>query len=487
MIRVAPYARISDTDEDRAPGLDRQLRIVYPLIESRGGTPTHEYVDNDKSAYDDTVIRDEGFEPWLKDFIAGNNDGIAAFDLDRLFRQPADLERVIKAYKVAARQGRNPVFWLPSMTLDLTDEDGQTIARMLVAVANASSGKTAKRIVTFYRDEALKGNIFSNYPAFYRNPDGTINPEKQAIIMKAIDDILNFGIRPTAVAQEWRDKGITTARGGRATAETVRRILVAPGIAGFAVYKGEILMGEDGQPIKRIDGGIVDEATWRQLIEKIRVRPKVGDRREKGLLTKTLRCGRCGSGMTRATKPTGMYYYNCRSVDSGGCGCVSISGPKLEQQITAEVLSILSEPYEPPTDIPFEGEERLAEVTDKIAELMQSYLAGGLSGSIVFPVIKKLEDEQRSLQAAAAKHRKKQRPVILTAAEQWDLLDFAQKQGAIAQLFEVIVIKPSSVVRVKGKQTGYDPNRVQIIRRSLSPESLYKLYASVRSSLALAA
>ena len=77
--RVTPYARISDTDEERAPGLDRQLRSVLPLIEVRGGVATQEYIDNDKSAYKPEVIRDEGFEPWLQDFIAGKNDGIAGW------------------------------------------------------------------------------------------------------------------------------------------------------------------------------------------------------------------------------------------------------------------------------------------------------------------------------------------------------------------------------------------------------------------------
>lgn len=69
-----------------------------PLISNRDGVPTHEYIDNDKSAYKSEVIRDEGFEPWLLGFVAGRSDGIAAWDFDRVFRQPADLERVIKAF-----------------------------------------------------------------------------------------------------------------------------------------------------------------------------------------------------------------------------------------------------------------------------------------------------------------------------------------------------------------------------------------------------
>jgi hypothetical protein len=120
---------------------------VHPLIAARGAVQTRDYIDNDKSAFKDGVFRDD-FEAWLKEFNDGKNDGIAAWDLDRVFRRTDNLERVIKAYCDAyLKQKRpKPVLWLPSMTLDLTDPDGQTIARMLVAVANQSSAKTVKRV-----------------------------------------------------------------------------------------------------------------------------------------------------------------------------------------------------------------------------------------------------------------------------------------------------------------------------------------------------
>ncbi|WP_141698388.1 recombinase family protein [Streptomyces lushanensis] len=134
-LMVGPYARISDTDEGRAPGLDRQLRTVHPLIASRDAVQTRDCAGNDKSAYKPEVFRDD-FEAWLQGFIDEENDGIAAWDLDRVFRQNMDLERVIKAYCDAHfKQKRpKPVLWLPSMTLDLADPDGQTIARMVAVL-----------------------------------------------------------------------------------------------------------------------------------------------------------------------------------------------------------------------------------------------------------------------------------------------------------------------------------------------------------------
>ncbi|WP_369221524.1 recombinase family protein [Streptomyces sp. R39] len=270
LLRVSPYGRISDSDEERAPGIDRQLRTVYPLIERNGAVPTREYIDNDKSAFKEDVVRDEGFEPWLEDFIADKTDGIAAWDLDRVFRQPIDLERVIKAYCQAYFKEKRPkpVFWTASMTLDLTDTDGQMVARMLVSVANQSSGKTAKRSSDFYRDEAYKGIIYSNYPAFGRNPDGSLNEVQVTIARDGAEELRN-GVRPTGLAEMWREAGITTARGGRWTGHGVSRLYRDPGIAGIAVYKGEALKDADGNYIMRKDGAILNIATWEDVCEEI--------------------------------------------------------------------------------------------------------------------------------------------------------------------------------------------------------------------------
>ncbi|HEV3170365.1 MAG TPA: recombinase family protein [Actinocrinis sp.] len=463
-IRIAPYARISDTDEERAPGLDRQLRIVLPLI-SNHGVATHEYIDNDKSAYKPEVIRDEGFEPWLQDFVDNQNDGIAGWDLDRIFRQPSDLERVIKAYCHAyIKEGRiKPVLLLPSMSIDLTDEDGQMVARMLVNIANHSSAKTVKRVTNFYRDEALKGNVFSSYPAFYRNPDGSINEDKAVITHKAISDVF-AGIRPTAIAEEWRQKGITTARGGRVTGETVRRILIAPGIAGLAVYKRELVLDKDGHPVMRADGGLIDVATWRALCETLKSRRR-GARPTRGLLSRTLRCGKCGSYMVHQRRSDTFFMYNCRSKDSGGCAVVAISGPRLDAQITELVLAYLDQPIEAPKEQAVPGAARLKEIERLVTELMGAYRAGEMSGSIVFPSIKELEDEQKKLRSEVAQQVRKTKQVT-SVAEEWPELPLDRKQAILEELFEAIVVAPAKNVRAKGVQTTYDENRVTVVWRS---------------------
>jgi hypothetical protein len=223
-----------------------------------------------------------------------------------------------------------------------------------------------------------------------------------------------------------------------------------------------MLIGEEGQPIKRLDGGVVDEATWREVCEKLKTKPGRRERSTKALLSKKARCGLCGSGMVRIRRSDTFFMYGCRSVDSGGCAKVAISGPQLDKQITALVLAYLNQPLEAVDDKPFEGQARLDEVTDKIAELMTAYRSGDMPGSLVFPSVKELEDEQRVLQSQAAKHVRLKRKVT-TAAEEWEHIGLERQQAILDEMFEAVVIMPA---RKDGKPGVYYPDRVKPIYRS---------------------
>lgn len=454
-LRVSPYARISDTDEERAPGIDRQLRIIHPIIAPRGAVATRDYIDNDKSAFKPNVVRDD-FEAWLQDFIDNKTDGMAVYDVDRAFRQPMDLERVIQAYEAAAKKGRPTIFWTRSASFDLTTGDGQAMIRVLVTFANKSSKDTVRRVSDFYRDHALNGKIYNNYPSFYRNKDGSINEERAAIVLKAVEDVM-AGVRPTAIAADWRSQGISLARGGHIAGETVRRILISPSIAGYAVYRRELLLDDEGKPIKRLDGGLIDETTWLILCDKLKTTPGRRNRPTKALLSKKIRCGLCGSSMVRIRKSDTWFGYACRSEDSGGCAKVAISGPRLDKQITDLVLAYLNEPLETEEHAPFDGQRRLDEIASKIAELMAAYRSGELSGSLVFPSIKELEDEQKALQTQAAKHARTNRR-ITTAADEWEHIGLERQQAIIDEIFETIVIMPAAK---GGKKGVYDEERVK--------------------------
>ncbi|MFD8512961.1 recombinase family protein [Streptomyces antimycoticus] len=95
--KVGIYTRISRDDEGDALGVARQRTDCERLADLRTWQPVKIYEDNDVSAFKRNVVRDE-FELMLKDLRAGLIDGVVAYDLDRLARQPRDLERLIEIF-----------------------------------------------------------------------------------------------------------------------------------------------------------------------------------------------------------------------------------------------------------------------------------------------------------------------------------------------------------------------------------------------------
>jgi len=139
-VSVAVYARISKDDDERACGVARQTADCHAIAAVRRWTVAEPYLDNDLSAFK-AQVRRPAFERMLQDLKAGLLDGLVVYDLDRLARQPADLERILSIFdsrpslRFATVQG----------DLDLMSSDGRTMARVLIAFANKSSMDTSRR------------------------------------------------------------------------------------------------------------------------------------------------------------------------------------------------------------------------------------------------------------------------------------------------------------------------------------------------------
>jgi site-specific DNA recombinase len=450
-MRVGTYARISDDVEQLGLGVARQQRDTRALVQLRQWKLQEEYQDNDTSAYHPKIVR-EGFERMLGDLEAGSIQGIVVWDLDRLVRQPRDLERIIDIYD------RKPlVFATVQGDIDLSTPDGRTMARVLVAFANKASMDTARRVARKKLDKAINGVGFSNYRPFGWNEDRlTLNEPEAEILRQAARDVL-AGTGIFIVCDRLNKRGIRTVRGNIWKTMAMRRVLLAPRMAGFAIYQGELLTDSAGQPIRGKWEPILDEATWRAVIEVLMNTKR--QRKQRGntaLLTNIARCGKCGTGLIIARQPKKTLYV-CRSLDSGGCAGVGISAGKLEAQVEALLFAYLDQKIETPTPT-WDGQARLDEVNAKLAELMEQYRTG-LPGTIVFPLVRKLEQERNELRAGQAKFvGMRSRKSTITIAGEWDDLDLFQKRAVIQSVFEAVVVKPV------GRAVGhYDPNRVDVV------------------------
>ena len=92
-VRVGVYARISSDREADGLGVRRQLEDCERLAERKGWEVVERYVDDDVSAWSGRT-RPE-YARCLDDLRTGVIDGLLVYDLDRLHRQPRELEAFI--------------------------------------------------------------------------------------------------------------------------------------------------------------------------------------------------------------------------------------------------------------------------------------------------------------------------------------------------------------------------------------------------------
>ena len=139
-VRAGIYARISSDREGEALGVQRQLADCERLAERKGWQVVERYVDDDVSAWSGRTRPQ--YDRSLDDLQTGVIDGLLVYDLDRLHRQPRELEAFIDLCQVLRLTNVASV----SGDIDLTTSDGQFQARILGAVAKKESDDKSRRI-----------------------------------------------------------------------------------------------------------------------------------------------------------------------------------------------------------------------------------------------------------------------------------------------------------------------------------------------------
>ncbi|MFI1303934.1 recombinase family protein [Streptomyces sioyaensis] len=343
--KVAVYTRISRDDEGEGLGVNRQREDCERLVDLRGWTIAKIYEDNDLSAFKRNVRRPD-FELMLSDLSDGLIDGIVAYDLDRLARQPRDLERLIDLYDDRKRL----VFSTVTNDVNLATADGRTMARVMVAFANKSSHDTSRRLKRKHLELAQQGKSNGGPAPYGWQKDGKkVDPEAKKHIREAQKQIL-AGVRIGTIRTRWQAEGTGNPRQGtkRMAHHHVEHILTNPRLCGFRTYHGEILHDDEGQPVigdwETINTVEELEAVCAAVAERKRNPSRGQPLARKYLLSGIARCGLCHAKIrgqpNRKWKPgskASKYSYQC-SVVNGGCGKVGRVGEPVEDLIIDLVL-----------------------------------------------------------------------------------------------------------------------------------------------------
>ncbi|MGW0553666.1 recombinase family protein [Streptomyces sp. NPDC002926] len=470
--KVAVYTRISRDDEGDGLGVARQREDCERLAELRGWDIAKVYEDNDVSAFKRNVRRPE-FELVLSDLEDGLIDGVVAYDLDRLARQPRDLERLIDLYGERKRR----VFATVTNDVNLSTADGRTMARVMVAFANKSSHDASRRIQRKHLELARQGKS-SGGPAPYGWLKGgkQVDPEAAQHIRAAQKQLL-AGVRIGTIRSDWQRRGVAHPRNGttRLPHHLVEHMLTNPRLCGYRTYRGEILLEDDGRPVTGEWETINTVEEWEAVCAVVAERKRKDPGRSlarKYLLSGIARCGLCHAKIrgqaNKRWKPGSKakrYSYQC-SVVNGGCGQVARAGEPVDELI---ISLVLAEQRNTAADSraqsagQWQGTSELAAVEGDIAELTQAAKTKKITVSTLLqllPDLERLRDELKLERARFNKERHQAGSLSADVGEDFHALPIERQQVLIMHSLSAVLIHPAG----RG-QRKFDPSLIEPVWR----------------------
>ncbi|WP_234328812.1 MULTISPECIES: recombinase family protein [unclassified Streptomyces] len=470
------YTRISRDDEGDALGVARQRQDCERLADLRSWQAVKVYEDNDVSAFMPNVVREE-FELMLKDLRAGLIDGIVAYDLDRLARQPRDLERLIEIYDERPRLE----FATVTNDVNIGTSDGRTMARVMVAFANKSSHDASRRIKRKHLQLAQQGKD-SGGPAPYgwRKDDRTkVDPEAAKAIREAQREIL-AGVRIGTIRTRWQEQGLGNPREGtkRMAHHHVEHILTNPRLVGYRTYHGEILHGDDGRPVMGEWEPINTLEEWEAVCAAIAERKQKHPGKSlarKYLLSGIARCGLCKTKIrgqiNQRWKPgsnAARFAYQC-SVVNGGCGKVGRIGEPVDRLIAQLVLEeqrARAAVTDVPVDQRWPKEAELEQVNQDIAQLIEAERTKQITVATLLQLLPAKERARDELKLERARFYKEQKQAEakgetanLTVDEFFGL-PIERQQEIVLHSLSAVIIHPAG----RGKRI-FDPALIEPVWR----------------------
>jgi site-specific DNA recombinase len=331
MTRAAVYARISEDRDETKLGVARQRKDCESLADRKGWTVVDTYIDNDISAFSGKAR--PSYSRLLEDIKARQIDAVVVWHLDRLHRQPKELEEFIdvcesRGIQLASVSGR----------VDLSTPEGRLHARILGAVARMESEHKSRRIRRKMLELAQAGKPKGGKrPYGFERDQLTINEIEAAVIREAAQRVLaGDGLRSLCI--DFNARGITTATGKKWAPVHLRQILKSARIAGQREHQGSI----------------IGPALWQPIVtpaESARLRALFTDRARRNLqpprrnvLVGVVRCGLCGANLVGRPR-NGKRMYICSSGPGfKGCGRIGRLAEPIDDLITEAVLYRIDTP-----------------------------------------------------------------------------------------------------------------------------------------------
>lgn len=373
--KAAIYLRISLDHEMDGLAIDRQREQCEALAKFRQWEVVETYVDQSKSATDRTKVR-PAYDQMVADYKAGAFDAIICYDLDRLTRQPRQLEDWIDASEL-----RGLALVTANGDADLSTDGGRMYARIKAAVARAEMERKGARQSAAQLQRAKQGRAPKGMRPLGYTVNGEVIPDEAEAVraiyrlftradhpeslrslargLSGTEPIPGLTPRPKhshVVSVERAQRRIAEGKKPRAvqpdgdwSSSTVLGILRNPRYAQMSTYtpkqaqadggrrrswRAQILRDDVGEPIRGQWDAIIDDETWWRaqsiLDDAERVTNTSGSTKRKHLGSGLYRCGVCDAKVTGASRG-----YRC-------AGHVMRSGAAVDEYVTLVIGKRLS-------------------------------------------------------------------------------------------------------------------------------------------------
>lgn len=373
--KAAIYLRISQDREMDGLAIERQREDCENLAQLKRWEVVETYVDQSKSATDRTKNRPD-YDRMVRDYDAGLFDAIICYDLDRLTRQPRQLEEWIERAETGG---------LALVTAngdgDLTNDAGRLFLRIKAAVARSEVERKSARQSRAQRQRAEQGRAPKGMRPLGYAIDGTVIESEAQIVREIFDGFTRLESPESlrSLARCLTERGVprhshvvSVERAvkrveeglepreikpdGAWTPSTISGILHNPRYAGLSTYtpkdilrdgarrrswKAQILRDDAGEPVLGQWDAIVSAETWWKAQEILddegRVTNTSGSTKRVRLGSGLYRCGLadddgqvCGKKVTGA--PRG---YRC-------AGHINRAGPAIDEFVMTVIAARLA-------------------------------------------------------------------------------------------------------------------------------------------------
>ena len=455
---AAIYARISSDRDGQQLGVQRQIEDCQALAERRGWTVAQVYTDDDVSAYKRTPR--PAYQQLLTDLRRGDRDAVVVYNLDRLHRQPRELEDFIEICDAAKVTDLATV----SGDVDLSSHDGQLVARILGAVARKESDDKSRRIRRKHQELAQNGKVAGGgtRPFGYQSDRRTVDPTEATVIRELAERVLS-GDSLRSLCADLTFRRVSTVTGAPWKIQTMRNMLMSYRLSGQREHLGELVGPAEWQPIIEPD--------HTQRLRAILADPDRPANRtpRRYLLTRLVRCGLCGYEMVSRPRGDGERRYVCATGPGlPGCGGTAILANHLEPFIVEAVLHRLDTPGlaaalaggTPPASASAEARRELDDAAAHLDELARAYGEKKITLHEYLAARRPIEKRMESARGAlnidsrnAALSSYLSDPAALR--REWGELSLSRQRSIIAALLDHVLV--ASAVRGRNR---FDPTRV---------------------------